>query len=299
LGINAKAITPKGDNMNIVYYDKVIILDTNIIRTIIHSDPIAANITTCLVNNRLKFPVLLSDIALAELSCAILEDRLDFNTWRSKMDIIESFLFNEFPVLPGGKELTDIASNNISSATPFPGGLLFYQTAWQILSASKNLEDLKKPRQIPGHQYSVRLDKSIMQSVIKEERSRWNNFFVKIKSICVAENLQGISYLDLYAITKDYLSSHYNNLSLINNSDAMISSIARFAYLYLQNKSPYNPQSTKRRNDAFDFAILQAFVLPNTVILTTDGPFKKHVDLTNTLQKDRLVLADNIMSIIN
>jgi len=93
--------------------------------------------------------------------------------------------------------------------------------------------------------------------------------------------------------------SRYTVHAIVNNSDAMISSIARFAYLYLQNKSPYNTQSTKRRNDSFDFAILQAFVLPNTFILTTDGKFKNHVDLTNTFQKDRLVLADNMQCLWN
>jgi hypothetical protein len=267
---------------------KCVVFDTCTIRAIIHgcADAIAEWQKIMTFKDKMRFRI--GDVALAEITLALGEERIHWTDWKNRVMLINDLLDDEIPILPGHRELEQLRRG---IANEEPGGIRFSKAIWHHISSSNSETDLQKETSFTGEDGQVYLvkgwDLSRAAGIIERDRDYWADSFDDIKAKAGSLKLSEEQTVTIIAEELDNKVEIDPPLSVV--LDAQIRSRARFVYLSLNNKEPYNPRSKKRRGDFFDFTLLACLGLP-AVICTRDHKFKTHVDLTKSYQSDQIML---------
>jgi len=86
-----------------------ILFDTCTVRNSLHPDEIKLNISAILTKIQ-KYRISLADGAFAELISQLVTHRVSFLDWSSNASQLDSILDQEWPIFPGGKDLSVIIS---------------------------------------------------------------------------------------------------------------------------------------------------------------------------------------------
>ena len=65
--------------------------------------------------------------------------------------------------------------------------------------------------------------------------------------------------------------------------------IATLVHSSLRTRDGYDPTTERRQGDTFDINLLYVLSHPETVVVTTDGPFVRRLAQTNATQRDRVL----------
>lgn len=278
---------------------KDIVFDTCFVRGVIHDYDNLLDIIEKIkpYKNNIKFHI--GDAAIAEITLALLEDRILFSDWSERVKIISEILDYEYPVLPGGKELAEISKLENIFYPPEIGGSAYYKELWTLLKDAGKEEDLYSGKEFKlqdGTMVKIKVNLETAQSVFEEERIKWSKYFQTMSLLLKDKNLSQEEIITLikYGLDKD--STSFPQLS--EKVDAMVCALGRFVYLSINDTSPYNPESVKRKGDPFDFSLLQSLSLP-AILVTKDLRFKKHIELSNSKQLDMIKLPEEMLTYLS
>lgn len=275
---------------------KNIVLDTCFVRSIIHNfnDDIEVLYYLKSYKDKVKFHI--GDVALAELTLALLEDRIHFDDWKHRINLISEILDKDLPVLPGGNELAELAQLENKFYPPEVGGKIFYKESWKLISESKSEKDLAKGSVFNlknSKQIRIRISKEIAQNVFDDERMKWAKYFRNMQNLLKDSKLSQDEIIELIRLGLD--EDAHSSSPLSDKIDAMVCGLGRFVYLSLNNDSPYNPSSISRKGDTFDFSLLQCLSIP-AILCTKDQRFKKHIELAKSKQANLVKLPDELLT---
>jgi len=248
---------------------KNVCLDTCAIRKIIHE------------NN--DFPKLFSEISerhhvnfkIAETAWAeIIQDfyngSIKLEEWKNKRDNINNFLYKDCPIQEQGYNLSiEMKTFIVPKKRKGKFNNNYWKKCWKIIYTLNDLKDLnKKHIYCYNHKpYKIQIKLEVIEKVFKESRDEWNEYFKNVKSL----NLDESHYKE-----KDILKNFKNEFSKDYNLGKMadfIHVLSRYTYLSLVKKTPYNPESKKRKNDSIDFSFLQLLSKP-AIFCSEDKNFR-------------------------
>ncbi|MBU51857.1 MAG: hypothetical protein CL920_24470 [Deltaproteobacteria bacterium] len=270
-----------------------ILLDTGIIRKVVHDDADAIDLES-LGNLKGEHPVSVADGAFGELANALLKDSIPFEDWKERVRQFDSVLDPDFPVAPGGKELSAMWG-----AYPMKGLNLaemrwYYKTVWNYLLDLKEPSELRQEKIVHspwGRAYRFRLDQQRTEDVLERAGTQWSDWITKI--VEVIHELQD----DGVKVTEKMLR-RMTNVNLVVDMavadilklDLVIHIMAKRALQAAVKRSPYKP----KQNDAIDLDLLFGIPLPAWVC-TSDGRLVKLARSTDSVDADKVMSANELL----
>ncbi len=262
-------------------------LDTCAVRAHIHQDLERPDLKL-IGENRDLVLVSISEVAVAELLIALLENRITWGDWTQRIHELNSVLDPEMPILPGGPMLAAMAGLFTESEFNIDDGKSHGQAMWRLLVSATSPDDLKRGIKYQDSQgtHLIKADLALAKNVVSEERDRWIKFIDKMK--CLAkdagwspEKVKAIVLVELqpksgeapdFAVKLDLLG-HF-----------LADRISHAA----QSDSSYDPTSKKRKNDGIDISLLYLFALP-AIICTVDKWFIGRVQEAESPQSSQII----------
>lgn len=243
--------------------------------------------------------VSLADSAFCELVIDLLERRVHWYEWMPARRQFQRILDRKLPVLPGGRELYEMTGAGGQPVLP-EATIAFQRRAWKLLGTSENVakfERALRARKKSGRESRDAMFARVLQ-VADSARANWIGALAKIRErLAVAagplpkqEELAGYILLDLAEPQHGIVTSAA--------LEPMARALGRFAVMSAQGRTPYNPESSKRRGDVFDFSMLLALALPDTRIITRDDKLRAHLELAGFHEKDRLLSVSELNGLL-
>ncbi|MBP8017107.1 hypothetical protein KAZ01_03805 [Candidatus Gracilibacteria bacterium] len=273
----------------------VVVFDTCVIRNIIHDDKtvLADWDSIFIYKNKTKFHI--SDIAIAELALALLQNRISFNDWERKIKKINKIIDCNMPILPSGNELSALIENKRLSYPKVAGGQAYWKAVWKMFFEAKNFDTIKNGvifKGDDGIEYKIKIDDNYANSILESERITWNKYFESMRMLFGGSN---ISEKDILLILNEGMDKDVStNPSQSQIYAPMLHALARLIHLYVYDVVPhYNPKSKKRRNDPLDYSLIQSLSLP-AIICTSDVRLKKMLSETKLNNIDTIILLSDL-----
>jgi hypothetical protein len=273
-----------------------ILLDDCVVRHLAHRDAIAIDLG--LLAPRLwKYRISIADPAFAELVDQRLESRLSDAVWASARQDLDRMLDPRWPIFPGGNELSAIVGFQKDLTIDRWDCQRCQQLVWQLLRDSGSSADLRAgfvALDSNGKQRTVRVDEQDLRSRLARDRRDWASEIEDMRS----KRDQGEVDFGSLEKTKEYLIRELGRESedppdLTSKLDSVITLKARFAWMAMNNKTPYNPRAQGRRGDVFDWSLLFALPLP-CVIVTADASFCNALRETGSPQACQVINVDEL-----
>lgn len=88
----------------------IVVFDTCTVRAVIHGCATALDELGQIGALRTKARFRIADPAVAELLLALRENRIAWTDWKKRVHCIGGILDQEMPIMPGGKELSEMAN---------------------------------------------------------------------------------------------------------------------------------------------------------------------------------------------
>ncbi|MGA7500832.1 MAG: DUF2934 domain-containing protein [Isosphaeraceae bacterium] len=253
------------------------VLDTCTVRN--HTDDINPKITLDLVRERRDLVRMsLPASAFVELTRQLAEGDLPFTRWKERIPGLGGVLDPRWPCLPNGRQLAWLAgTQTIKPIENIEDESRHMRACWHHLLEVKP-EELGKCQVVyrvsNGSLRSIRLDYQRLKQTIAGERQDWIDYIRKMRAELPTRGIAATDERALAALMRaDFGNDPLDAPGLGEKLDAASRMMARFVARSLPSKMPaYNPESEKRRGDAFDVNLLFYVPLP-AVIVTGDGRF--------------------------
>lgn len=288
-------MTPQATRSPFATTDILVGLDTCILRNLAYDEPAWLAPFEAMSKAGIKFSFL--DNVSAEITQALQEERLTFESLKLAIARAETFLFKAAPILPGGKDLRWI----IGATDVGPGKLEPFTHAsaiWINMRNSRSLRDLETPF-ITGDE-SQAFEMSIAEQpqvagIFDEARTRW---IENIKAFDEADpgTMEAISGPLLAEMRLDIDNGRVvPSPPLSTRLDLLLRYRVRLAEMRNQTEAKrLNPESQKRRNDAIDMTMLSALMLP--AILCLESKFARSLRLLSGFQTAWVHDADSLVA---
>jgi len=270
-----------------------IVLDTCTVRALVHRTGAQLDLDSMKARKG-AIRVSVADPAYAELLFALYEERIAWLDWHASIAALDLVLDTELPVLPGGVELAAMAG---LKARPrlFSDTKRYQQTIWRLLADARSVGDLERGSEFSdsaGKRFRVHFDEATAKAALHESRTGWVDHIRLVQTLLGGQGVTQEEFVELIAVGLDSRGEKVEGVEASSERlNAMAAALGRFAFLSNAGKTPYDPESSGRRGDVFDFALLLALALP-AVVVTLDGRFKKHLDLSKCTQARRLILVE-------
>ncbi len=268
-----------------------ILLDTCVIGN--HLDAMDPRLDLSTVRTRLwKYRISLADTTM-ELMEGLIDGTLT-DRWNKRIGEVDSVLDRRWPIFPGGRVLSVMASLQTDLTYDMNDSQAYQQALWKLMRDSKSPNDLSKGVRYQissGEWREIKADPTVIEKGLKESRGSWIEYVERIRTESQAGRIKANSEKELKKLMdKDFGSRPTDPPDMAQKLDGVTSLIAQFIDLSLKSRDPYNPTSNKRRGDVFDLSILYALPLP-AVIVTGDQRF------LNRLRKTQSPGAGQVISI--
>jgi hypothetical protein len=240
-----------------------ILLDTNIVRNIIHGDKDAIDLEE-LARVKRKHPVSIGNAAIAELAAALFRGSIPFEDWSTKVMHIDSVLDIDFPVAPGGKELSALWGGHTSTGLDLAETRAHHRATWRLIREARTRTDLEKGVEFvgpTGRRYLIRVDQATYESAFTEEGKRWSEWFERTIKILKEEASQGteISERFLIQIQKSDLIKDMG-FADAEKLDLVVRVLAKRLVQGIKPKDPYKARNS--HNEPLDLDLLYGLPLP-------------------------------------
>jgi hypothetical protein len=272
-----------------------VILDTCTVRSLVHRDDPTLDlqaIRTCKDQLRLSLP----GSAFAELLEQLCSSTrgISFSNWQLAAVHLDTILDKRWPCFPSGKELSALTKVQALSLD-VPLEQCYMQACWRLLKSATSVADLQNPMlfQSPdGQSYEIKLDLETLANVNSGERQSWIDYIEKMRKMLVSVDLGRHDEERVYdMIRSDHGSQPDDSPEMSRKLDSVNRMIAKLVVLSLQANQPYNPNTQRRRGDAFDIKLLFHVPLP-AVICTADQRFVNRLRDTKALGSQQVVTVD-------
>jgi hypothetical protein len=118
-----------------------ILLDTGAIRNFVH--PIGPKLEIATLKTRLwKYRISLADGTFAEILRQLMDSRIDFGEWRSRIDDLDQLLDPRWPIFPGGRERSAIMGLQRDLMFSQGESQIYHKSVWNLLRQSSSLGQL-------------------------------------------------------------------------------------------------------------------------------------------------------------
>jgi hypothetical protein len=271
-----------------------VVLDTSGVRQHVHGNRNLANDLKPYVTNG-AILVSIPDTCVAELLMQLLEGRVAWEDWRSRVSGLNEILDPDMPVLPGGSELAfKVGLTTVAPPTDLDDGVVS-RALWEALRDANTLDDLSKPLKvtIPGRgDATVHLDAANAQRIVQTYRDYWPNWieFIKASFGIAPPNAESIRA----TVERGVLSLFGGQQGFVEKIDAMVKLLAHYVDISINAREPYNPSSDRRRGDWFDYLMLMSLGLP-AVLCTTDQKLINKLKLLKSSQADMVLNIDGLL----
>lgn len=275
----------------------IVVFDTCTVRAVIHGCPTALEELGQIGALRTKACFRIADPAVAELLLALREDRIAWTDWKKRVHCIGEILDQEMPIMPGGKELSEMMNLSGHKHQSTIGDTNYWKAAWEFLLNAKSESDLLYGKDFTddeGNRCNISIQLiADAKALFALERAKWACYFEMQK--IQMERLGFSKEKDIINLIKRYLDADTkSNPPISERLNAMVHALGHFLFLYMKEKTPYNPRTEKRRGDLFDFSLLQVLALPGR-ICTKDSKFKTHVKESGSTQADMIMLPHELI----
>lgn len=250
-----------------------ILLDTCAVRNFLH--PIGSKLDSSMIIPRLwKYRISIADGALAELVESLINSSIPFVDWQAKIHDLDCLLDPKWPIFVGGNKLSAIAGFQTDLSINLSNHQIYFQTIWKLLRDSQSLGQILagiKYTDACGNKKKILIDPVHIKNILDGERRTWIDFIAEMQR----QQREGKADFSTLSQIIAYLKSDFGSAptdapDLATRLNTVISLQAHFIHLAINTS--FNPSTTKRRGDLFDWSLLFALPLP-TVIVTSDKPF--------------------------
>lgn len=272
-----------------------ILLDTGIVRNVIHGDQGALDSST-LTGLKGAHPVSIADGALAELAAALFRGSVSLADWRARIGAFDDLLDPDFPVAPGGKEVASFWGGHSPVGLDLAEARAYYRAAWAYLRNATSAADMSR-REIfyapSGRGYSIQLDQQHVEAVLAEAGQKWSAWVSNMAALIkgLRDGGEDVTEAGLRQLTKSGLTINMSEADA-GKLDLVIHVLAKRAIQAVTGRTPYNPKG--KPNDALDLDLLFAIPLPAWVC-TTDGPLYHLVQATQSADKSAVMTLDELI----
>lgn len=271
-----------------------ILLDTCTIRNHLHAIGKQLDISAIRSSTeQLRFS--LPGGAGVELLEQLTEGRLSWAEWTNGISAIDSILDQRWPLLPTGRQLAAIAGTQTDIEIDIEAERRHLRAVWRLERHSKSTSDLQRGswyEGADGQRYGIKLELPKLQSAGSAQRASWKDYIRHIQTLLPSLGVTKVSEADILALMKMNQGTYPGDPpDLGDKLDSVARMIARLVTQALKTKAPYNPNTDRRRGDAFDISLLFYVPLP-CVICTADEKLVKRLRDTGAPHSRQVVSVD-------
>lgn len=237
-----------------------------------------------------------------ELMEQLIEERLPWSVWNGKISTFTPLLDDRWPLLPTGSQLAAIAGTQTGLSIDIENERRHLRACWRLQTIASCPDDLTSRggwyERADGQKMSVKLNLSDLKSTGTKERKFWIDYIAHIQTLAPKLGFMTLDEKSILAMLKSNPNAYPSDPPDFGDKmDAVSRMIARLVSQALKAKSPYNPQSDKRRGDAFDLSLLFYVPLPS-VICTADVKFVNRLRDTKSPHSQQVVSVDELNDLI-
>jgi len=230
-----------------------------------------------------------------ELLEQLTEGRISWSEWTKGIPAIDSILDQRWPLLPTGRQLAALAGTQTDIVIDIEAERRHLQAVWRLQRHSNNTPDLQRGgwyEGTDGKRYGIKLELSKLQMVSTTERDSWKNYIRHIQALLPSLGMKRGTEADILSLMKMNQGTYPGDPpDLGDKLDSVARMIARLVSQALKTKDAYNPDTDKRRGDAFDLSLLFYVPLPS-VICTADEKFVNRLRDTGAPHSCQVVSVD-------
>lgn len=247
-----------------------IVLDTSAVRKHLHQDADRLDLVVLehAVRDRTAV-VSLPDTASAELLRDLLDGSIDWTIW-PRVAELNQLLDRDMPILPGGRELADMAGLFKVPDLSEIDSRIYYRESWLLVAHARSRADLERGREYEDlrGRHRVRADEAHINRVFEQEGVSWKAFIDEMRNI---DGLQDQNRREIASIVDEGMKPQPGEAAdLAEKLEAQRKMLAHYIFESLKSRTPYNPESNRNKGDIIDLGMLMTLAIPNTVICTAD-----------------------------
>ena len=236
-----------------------------------------------------------------ELLEQLTEGRVSWREWANGIPAIDSILDQRWPLLPTGRQLAAIAGTQTDIEIDIEAERRHLRAVWRLQRHSKNTADLERGgwfEGADGQRYAIKLELPKLQAAGTGERDSWKNYIHHIQTLLPSLGIKQATEADILALMKMNQGTYPGDPpDLGDKLDSVARMIARLVAQALKKKDPYNPDTERRRGDAFDISLLFYVPLP-CVICTADEKFVNRLRDTGAQNARQVVSVDEFNELV-
>lgn len=230
-----------------------------------------------------------------ELLEQLTEGRVSWDEWKNGIPRVDSILDQRWPLLPTGRQLAAIAGTQTDIVIDIEAERRHLRAVWRLQRHSKCTADLQRGgwyEGADGQKYGIKLEIPKLQTAGSAQRESWKNYIHHIQTLLPSLGVSKVSEADILALMKMNQGTYPGDPpDLGDKLDSVARMIARLVAQALKTKDPYNPDTEKRRGNAFDISLLFYVPLPS-VICTADEKFVNRLRDTGAPHARQVVSVD-------
>ena len=236
-----------------------------------------------------------------ELLEQLTEGRLSWAEWTKGIPTIDSILDQRWPLLPTGRQLAAIAGTQTDIAIDIEAERRHLRAVWGLQRYAKSTADLQRGgwyEGADGKRYAIKLELPKLQAAGTAERDSWRDYIHHIQALLPCLGVAGATEGDILAMMKMNQGTYPGDPpDLGDRLDSVARMIARLVSQSLKKKDAYNPDTEKRRGDAFDISLLFYVPLPS-VICTADEKFVNRLHDTGAPHARQVVSVNEFNDLV-
>jgi hypothetical protein len=276
---------------------KLIALDTCFVRNVIHNNKLKNGKYSIdeleeIITLKKDFIYRISETSLAELMIALGKKDIDITEWKQRINLLDSLLYSECPILPMGLDLAYEMKIRKFREDYIPASNEYWNCSWSLLRNLQTSEGMTVPQIFDDNgvkrQICFNLEKA--EQVMKENRCNWICDYYSTRKMVVEWNDKNELQITDF---KDYLTLIVGNFENdgydVNKIETMCKTAALYHYRY--GKNEYHPDSKNSYNDSLDFSLLQILEYP-AILVSNDGHLIKRVEAACGQRKNILTSSE-------
>jgi Protein of unknown function (DUF2934) len=236
-----------------------------------------------------------------ELLEQLTKGRVSWQEWTSGIPAIDSLLDQRWPLLPTGRLLAAIAGTQTYPAVNIEAERRRLRAVWRLLRHSKSTADLQRIgwyEAADGKRCATKIKLPKLQAAGSAERESWKKYIRRVQTLLAPFGIKQATEADILALMKmNQGTCPGDPPDLGDKLDSVARMIACLVAQALKTSDSYNPDSEKRRGDAFDISLLFYVPLPS-VICTADEKFVNRLRDTGAPHARQVVSVEEFNEIV-
>lgn len=260
-----------------------IILDTNIVRDMLHGDAKAMDIPV-LAAARGRHPISIADPAWAELVAFLLRNPVSFSAWSTLTAKLNDLLDPNLPIVPTGREAALFAGILDTRGYDLKLATSYYANVWRFTASATSPDDFARQHEYEGpdgHTYAFGpLERGQVETAFSRRIAAWRAFLDRTLSSEVETQEEALAFI------RADMERHFP-ASAVDKLDLYVHSVVRYGF-------DVRGKTVPDENDAVDLDILFTTVLPAWVC-TSDRRLRNIARNSGSADAWRVMNPDELM----